>query len=188
MTRQGQRNGPPFPDMHRISDSKKKLQGQLTPATVWGTRTFVAFCVAAGIVMIGLGLLNGRLDPAGFLPFAGLLILLQWRNTFDDVAEQVLDTGDALLIKHKGKTKRVPVASLDHVEFSWRELSGTSQDVLPLINLAFRDAEGDQKDAAFIARTDGAFSASSQEARAQELVRNLRARVDNAASSTGISP
>ena len=177
-----------MPDMRRISDSKKKLQGQLTPVTVWGTRIFIVFCLAVGLVIFGLGLLNGRFDPAGFLPFAGLLILFQLRSTFDDLAEQVLDTGDALLIKNKGNTKRVLVSRLDHVEFSWRELSGTGQDVLPVVNLAFRDADGVEKDAAFIARTDGAFSASSQEECAKKVVRNLRARVDTAAGTTGISP
>lgn len=152
------------------------LHGRLTPVTVWGGRILAGFCVLAGIVAVALGISSGRPDISDYLPFAGLLLMFQWRKTFSDIADEVLIDGDALLIRDRGKLERVPLTSVSRVDFSWRKRHGTSKRILPVISLTLRDTTKLGDEATFVARTDKAISASAQEAAARELVEDLRNR------------
>jgi len=126
--------------------------------------------------------MSGRLDVANFLPFAGVLLIFQWRKTFSGVAEEVLDAGDALLIRDSGRTERVPLSSVQRVEFAWKKLTGTGQKVLPVISLVFRGTRKQGREVQFVARTQGAISARAQEESVEALIRDLRKRIEGATS------
>jgi hypothetical protein len=108
--------------MNRLPPTRR-----LSIGTLFYKRVFPVFFVVGGIVAVGFGLWNATMRAGSFMeviPFVGVTAVgfAIIRFVAADLADEVLDGGDYLLVRKDGIEERVPLTEIETVtESIWNK-------------------------------------------------------------------